>query len=182
MPPTYFSLGLVTSPSAKPETEAGMPYATQWVTPPGGRSSGSTIRRAKLLVPSGAFDHDSVGDMFWPRQFGLALLLPAFFSASRSPSLKSGDDSVNAPCARASRAPHNAASASMPAKIELRENIPPPGLIIIGQCNLRRIEIKFGSTDVRRRLRRLRVALQHFIPQHTPDLAVQRVKLLVPPH
>src|SRR5450756_2521932 len=98
------------------------------MTPPGGRPSGSTIRRAKLLVPSGAFDHDSVGDMFSPMQFGLALLLPALFSASRSPSLKSGEDSVNTPCARASLAPHEAASASMPAKMNLRENIKPSHL------------------------------------------------------
>jgi hypothetical protein len=64
------------------------------------------------------------GDTFSPTQFGLALLLPAFFTANRSPSLKLGEDSVNAPCARASCAPHEDASASVPARIEPRENRP----------------------------------------------------------
>src|SRR6516162_2723549 len=76
-----------------------MPYATQWLTPPGGRPSGSNIRSAKLLVPAGGFAQDSAGETFSPTQFGFCLLLPAFLVARRSPSLNDGDVIVNTPCA-----------------------------------------------------------------------------------
>src|ERR1700694_4151444 len=64
--------------------------------------------------------------MFSPTQFGLALLLPAIFTASRSPSLKSGDDRVKAACALASCEPQNAASASALARIEPRKSMTSP--------------------------------------------------------
>ena len=51
-------------------------------------------------MPSGGLVQDSAGETFSPTQFGLDLLLPANFVASRSPSLKLVDDSVNTPCAR----------------------------------------------------------------------------------
>src|SRR4029077_2405544 len=80
------------------------------------------MKIAKLFVPAGGLDHDSAGDTFSPTQFGLDLLLPAFFTASRSPSLKFGDDSVNTPCALAGET-LMATSATAPARIEPRRNM-----------------------------------------------------------
>src|SRR5204863_9626909 len=79
----------------------------------------SNIRMAKLLVPSGGLLQDSAGETFSPTQFGLDLLLPAIFVASRSPSLKLVDDNVNTPCAAAFWAPHSAPTATVKAKIKL---------------------------------------------------------------
>src|SRR5258708_6771949 len=69
--------------------------------------------------------------MFSPTQFGLALLLPAFFIDSRSPSLKLGEVSANTPCALASCTPQTAASATAPAKIEPRLNMTSLPVIIV---------------------------------------------------
>src|SRR5882724_7779635 len=85
---------------------------------------------AKLLVPSGGLAQDNAGDMFSPTQFGLDLLLPAFFTASRSPSLKLGDDSVNAPCALACCVPQDRASARAPATIEPRKSMTTPSDLV----------------------------------------------------
>ena len=51
---------------------------------------------AKLFVPAGTFDHASGGDTLSPMQFGLALMLPAFLTASIVPSLKVDEVSENA--------------------------------------------------------------------------------------
>jgi hypothetical protein len=50
---------------------------------------------AKLVVPAGAFDHANGGDTLSPTQFGLVLLAPAFFFASKVPSLKADEVIVN---------------------------------------------------------------------------------------
>src|SRR4029077_14058234 len=60
---------------------------------------------------------------FSPTQFGLDLLLPAFFVARRSPSLKLGDDSVNTPCALAACEANRAATATEAARIEARRSM-----------------------------------------------------------
>src|SRR6202000_1045840 len=90
--------------------------------PRGGRPPGSTINSAKLLVPPGGLDQFSAGEMFSPTQFGLDLLLPANLVASRSPSLKLGEVSVNTPCALAGET-LSATSATAPASIEPRRNM-----------------------------------------------------------
>jgi hypothetical protein len=72
------------------------------------------------LVPSGGLAQDNAGEMFSPTQFGLDLLLPANFVASRSPSLKPVEDSVNTPCAWAPCTQPKAKSASAPERIEAR--------------------------------------------------------------
>ena len=46
---------------------------------------------AKLLVPAGRFVQDSGGETFSPTQFGLLLLLPAFFVGQRPPSLNADE-------------------------------------------------------------------------------------------
>jgi hypothetical protein len=93
------------------------------------------------LVPSGGLAQENAGETFSPTQFGLDLLLPAFFTASRWPSLKSGEVSMNAACARASRAPQDAASAMARARMELRRSM---GISLSffkrSDCNLRGIE------------------------------------------
>src|SRR5579859_3401901 len=83
------------------------------------------MKIAKLLVPAGGLDQDSAGETFSPTQFGLDLLLPAFFTASRSPSLKLGEVSVNTPCALAGEM-LEATSATAPARIEPRRNMISP--------------------------------------------------------
>ena len=50
---------------------------------------------AKLVVPAGTFVHARGGDTFSPTQFGLLLLSPAFFFASKAPSLKADEVIVN---------------------------------------------------------------------------------------
>src|SRR5277367_2820986 len=80
------------------------------------------MKIAKLLVPAGGLDQESAGETLSPTQFGLVLLLPANFVASRSPSLKPDDDSVNTPCAPAGET-LKAASATAPARIEPRRNM-----------------------------------------------------------
>src|ERR1700760_458784 len=82
--------------------------------------------RTRLLVPSGTPLHDRAGEMFSPTQFGLDLLLPAFLTASRPPSLKSGDDSVKAAWALALCAPPTAASVTAKAKVRLRTSMKSP--------------------------------------------------------
>src|ERR1043165_8984493 len=71
---------------------------------------------AKLLVPSGGLLQDSAGETLSPTQLGLDLLLPAILVASRSPSLKLDDDSVNTPCALALWAPQRAPKATVRAR------------------------------------------------------------------
>src|SRR5581483_608916 len=141
-----------------------------WLTPPGGRPSGSNIRIAKLLVPSGGFDQFSAGDTFSPTQFGLDLLLPAFFTASRSPSLKLGEDRVNTLWALAG-ATLKAANATAPARIEPRRNMISPIFIAFtafaldgvpgtarfwrAECSQRPVQIKpIASSTVMRGLTR----------------------------
>jgi hypothetical protein len=46
---------------------------------------------AKLFVSAGALAQFNGGDTFSPTQFGLALLAPAFLTASGVPSLKAGE-------------------------------------------------------------------------------------------
>jgi len=57
----------------------------------------------KLVVPAGAFDHCSAGEVLSPTQLGLPLMLPAFFFASMVPSLNDGDEIVNGSAACAAR-------------------------------------------------------------------------------
>src|SRR5262245_61671649 len=87
-PPTYFSDGLLTSPSAKPVTDTGMPYATQCDTPWPPRPSGSNMSSARLVAFAGTLFHASGGETFSPTQFGFFGLFPAFFCASQPPSWK----------------------------------------------------------------------------------------------
>src|ERR1043166_3106555 len=101
----------------------------------------SNIRMAKLLVPSGGLLQASAGETFSPTQFGLSLLLPAIFVASRSPSLKLVDDNVNTPCAPAFWAPHRAPKATVKARIELFLNMTLPFLLafsVVGTDIIRR--------------------------------------------
>src|ERR1700729_2554870 len=88
------------------------------------------MKIAKLLVPAGGVGQFSAGETFSPTQFGLVLLLPAFFTASRSPSLKPGEVSVNTPCALASCVPHIAASATAPARSEPRKIMTSPFIFV----------------------------------------------------
>src|SRR5450432_2232814 len=95
-----------------------------WCTPAPPRPSGSSIRSTKLLVPSGAPDHDSCGDTFSPTQFGL---LPvgfalAIFFGIMVPSLKLVDDKVNTSAAKAGAA-QNDTSATPLASTRLRFNM-----------------------------------------------------------
>src|ERR1700722_6177853 len=108
--------------------------------------------------------------MFSPTQFGLALLLPAFFVASRSPSLKSGDDSVKAPVALACWAPHKALNATAPAKIVPRPNMLAP-LVHVFLETLRHPANKASAGS--RCLRRMCITLQHFSLKNTPYLTVK---------
>src|ERR1700684_1321853 len=88
------------------------------------------MKIAKLLVPAGGWgalragglDQLSAGETFTPTQFGLVLLLPANFVANRSPSLKLGEVSVNAPCALAGET-LQCARATAPARMEPRRNM-----------------------------------------------------------
>src|SRR5215469_15823697 len=89
-----------------------MPYATQWKTPRPPRPSGSTIVKAKLLVPSGTPDHDSWGDTLSPTQFGFAGFLLATFLGISVPSLKVSEVSVNGSAALATLPTPHAASTS----------------------------------------------------------------------
>src|SRR5437763_13582837 len=80
------------------------------MTPPPPRPSGSVMRNAKLLVPSGGFTQESCGETFSPRQFGLfgsfAGLLPTFFGII-APSLNVVEDRLNSfSCAPAVPAMH----------------------------------------------------------------------------
>ena len=70
-PPTNLSEGWLSSPSAKPDTDAGMPYTTICDTPAGARPSGSNSSKAKLLVPSGTPDQARGGERFSPTQLVL---------------------------------------------------------------------------------------------------------------
>src|ERR1700731_1463610 len=71
-------------------------------TPAGARPSGSNSRRAKLLVPSGAFDQASGGETFSPTQLGLLCLsLHAFFIARVPLSGIAGELSVSTSAPRA---------------------------------------------------------------------------------
>src|SRR5262245_4414421 len=101
----------------------------------------SNIRMAKLLVPSGGLLQASAGETFSPTQFGLDLLFPAIFVASRSPSLKLVDERVKTPCALALWAPHRALRATVKARIELFLNMTLPFLLafsVIGTNLIRR--------------------------------------------
>src|SRR6185312_9211128 len=60
----------------------------KWNTPVPPRPSGSTMVRAKLLVPAGTPDQESCGDMFSPTQLGLPAVLFATFFGIICPSLK----------------------------------------------------------------------------------------------
>src|SRR5580700_4661623 len=95
------------------------------------------MKIAKLLVPAGGLDQLSAGETFSPTQFGLVLLLPAFFTASRSPSLKLGEVSVNTPCALAGET-LKAARATAPARMEPRRNMTSsfclPWVVALGSC------------------------------------------------
>src|SRR5882757_5913743 len=75
-------------------------------------------------MPSGGLAQASGGDTFSPTQFGLALLLPAFFSASRSPSLKLDEEIVNGSAAWAVCARQRTATA---AAVEVTDFIKPIG-------------------------------------------------------
>src|SRR5262245_41744680 len=162
-----------------------MPYATQWLTPPGGRPSGSNISSARLLVPAGRFDHDSSGEIFSPTQFGFDLLLPAILVCSRSPSLNDFDVIVNTPCACALWAPHPIASATAPATNATRfSNIRFPPLSSRNDFD------PFGVGSVAARIARVQsgyehraglgstaaglgVAFEHLRLQRRPDLALE---------
>src|SRR5262249_55511989 len=72
-----------------------MPYATKWCTPAPPRPSGSSIRMAKLFVPSGTPLQDNCGDTFCPTQFGLFDRLFATFLGIIWPSLKVVEVKVN---------------------------------------------------------------------------------------
>ena len=63
-------------------------------------------------MPAGGLAQANGGEMFWPTQLGLDLLSPAFFTASRSPSLKADEDSVKGSAAWAAWAPSATAAAS----------------------------------------------------------------------
>src|SRR5271166_3979546 len=67
-------------------------------------ASWSSTTKAKLLVPSGGFDHDSCGETFSPLQFGPRAGMSPTFLASMSPSLKEADERLKTSAARA-RAP-----------------------------------------------------------------------------
>src|SRR5438128_12060913 len=95
LPPVYFSDALLTSPSAKLVTDAGIPYATQWCTPAPPRPSGSSIRIAKLFVPSGTPVQESCGDTFSPTQLGFCGLALATFRGIIWPSLNVVDVTAN---------------------------------------------------------------------------------------
>src|SRR5580698_5903761 len=96
--------------------------------------------------------------MFSPTQFGLDLLLPANFVASRSPSLKAADVRVKAACALAACEPHRPASATVTARMEPRKSMLFP-LNIVGdtgvkraECSVQRMQIKAISPGGGRRL------------------------------
>ncbi len=82
LPPTNLSDGLLSSPSRKPVTVAGIPKTTICTTPSPPRPSGSTSTSAKLFVPAGGFAHFSGGDTLCPTQFGLSFRSPALFAVS----------------------------------------------------------------------------------------------------
>src|SRR5215208_653807 len=114
----YFGDSLLTSPSAKPVTSGGMPYATQWFTPPPPRPSRSTIIIAKLLVPAGGLTQDNCGETFSPTQCGFCgkfALLLATFGGIIWPSLKVVDVS-----------PKNFSCASAVASVQETAKIAPP--------------------------------------------------------
>src|ERR1043166_5385749 len=101
----------------------------------------SNIRMAKLLVPSGGLLQASAGETFSPTQFGLDLLLPAIFVASRSPPLKPADANANTPCAPSFGAPHRAPKATVKASIKLFLGMALPFLLafsVVGTDIIRR--------------------------------------------
>src|SRR5712671_5870480 len=63
------------------------------------RPSGSVMTSAKLVVPAGTLVQDNGGETLSPTQFGLDLIAPAFFFASKAPSLNEDDVIVNTACA-----------------------------------------------------------------------------------
>src|SRR5215470_7922087 len=84
-----------------------------WFTPAGARPSGSTITRAKLLVPSGTFSQASGGERFSPTQFGLLCLSAQAFFVARVPLSATADEfSVSTPAARATGAAERDAAAN----------------------------------------------------------------------
>src|SRR5689334_13909997 len=125
----------------------------------------SNTRMAKLLVPSGGLLQASAGETFSPTQFGLDLLLPAIFVASRSPSLKLVDDNVNTPCALTFWAPDRAPKATAKARIELFLNMTLPFLLAFLSLAQTSSGARHGAG--------LCVALQHFILQNTPDFTMK---------
>src|SRR4051812_5298097 len=74
---------------------------------------------AKLRVPAGTFDHASGGETFSPMQFGLVLMLPAFFVASIVPSLNVDDVSEKGSAALALCAIHASAATAAAAAARL---------------------------------------------------------------
>ena len=78
LPPTNLSEGLLSSPSANPPHVGGDPIDHHMRD----ASRGATFGIAKLLIPSGAFDQASGGEILSPTQIGLLCLsLHAFFVA-----------------------------------------------------------------------------------------------------
>src|SRR5205085_12309022 len=100
---------------------------------------------------------------FSPTQFGLDLLLPAILVASRSPSLKLDKDKLNTPCALAPWAPHRAPKATVKARIKFFLSMALPFLLAF----------LFPTSSGARHGTGLRIALQHFVLQNTPDLTVK---------
>src|SRR5882757_11219787 len=76
-------------------------------------------------MPSGGLAQASGGDTFSPTQFGLALLLPAFFTANRSPSLKLDEEIVNGSAAYAAVCARQKAAAA--AAVTVTDFIKPIG-------------------------------------------------------
>src|SRR5579862_8042672 len=94
---------------------------------------------AKLLVPSGTFDHEKGGDTLSPMQFGLPLTLPAFLTASIVPSLKVADVSENAfPIDGGSIAQPLMPSAAMPTVRNVLANLRLTNMLLLSILILRR--------------------------------------------
>src|SRR5262245_60829247 len=134
----------------------------------------SNIKMAKLLVPSGGLLQDNAGETFSPTQFGLDLLLPANLVASLSPSLKAGDVRVNTDCALALWAAPRAPKATAAARAKLFLNMTLPFLLAFSVVGSTSSGARHGAG--------LRVTLQHFILQDTPDFTMKRVKFLFHSH
>src|SRR5258708_7310675 len=73
----------------------------KWNTPVPPRPSGSTMVRAKLLVPSGTPDQESCSDIFSPTQLALPAVLFATFFGIIWPSLKVVEVRANGSAAEA---------------------------------------------------------------------------------